>query len=240
MTRPFWLRFAWTRGLWLPLVPALIGIWLTVVSDSEAERARLLADYGIISEAQITDRQRNEQRDGEGRVTEVTWWVTARFVTPEGQDVTRRVAVSEVYFDSTALGDTVPVTHLPDDPGILELEPGRTEGASRSSRIAAIGAWVIAAGLGLWLWRQNAAAIRAAGRGERIVARVTGHVPMRARQAQRPRARLEWREDAGQTGHSGPLTAEELQRYPVGGTVTLCVDPATGARFWCRDLGLDD
>ncbi len=238
MTGPAWLRLVWARSLWLPLVPALFGIWLTVVSDAEAERARLLAVHGIGAEAQITDRQRREQRDSEGRVTDVTWWVTVRFVTQEGQDVTRRVAVSQPWFDAAVVGEEVPVTYLPDDSGTLELEPGRTEAVSRSSRIASAGAWVVAVGLGVWLWRKNAPAIRAAGRGDRVTARIIAHLPLPTRRAQRPRVRLEWRDDEGRTGRSGPLSAHELRRHPVGGTVTLCVDPVTGRRFWCRDLGL--
>jgi hypothetical protein len=171
-------------------------------------------------------------------VTDVTWWVAVRFFTEGGQEITRRVAVSQGYFDAATVGDNVPLTYLPDDPAILELEPGRTGAASRSSRIAALGAWGIAVVSALWLWRRNAPAIRAAGQGDRVTARIVAHVRQPTRKARRPHVRLNWRDETGAEGKSGPLSPEEVRRYPVGGTIVLCADPVTGQRFWCRDLGL--
>ncbi len=216
---------------WMVLVPLLVALIMGGVALNSARETLLFASRGVEAQAVISNPEiRGTQSSGR------TPWVGYGFETREGEVIQGRTPVSPGFHGRVRAGDTVTIRYLPDDPERVLVDRADSSGAALIFGAIAL----ISLGFALWgaryFWRRTAAMLRAARAGERRSAQVVAHMASGGRKKD-PNARLHWRDETGAEGKSLDRRRADLEREgPVGGTITLLMDPESEQSFWDRDL----
>jgi len=228
-------RLALRQHVWVLLLPLAIGLVFGAVALSEGAKAQRLAQQGAVAMAEVIDRQAESRRDSEGR-TQWTYYLTYRFDLPGGVTQTTRESVGQRFYNSVQRGDRLPVTYLPEDPGLSEIEPGSRLFLSRVFGAVSILLLAVSMGGGAWFWKRSAKILRAARHGEVREARVLSHEETNVSVNKRRMWRLHWRDATGSLGRSGLHRLEELAPHPSGSVIVVYVDPESGQAFWEEEI----
>ena len=118
---------------WVPLLCFLVATLALYAWRAAGDDARALARDGIAVEARITDLDHFEtRRVGDSHRSE-DFLVTVAYSSGKATDNTlelheERRSVSESFFAGLVMGQTLTIRMLPDEPGLIEVEPGWVEG----------------------------------------------------------------------------------------------------------------
>jgi hypothetical protein len=137
----------------------LVAVGLVLGARATAADGRLLAREGVPIEAEVMDRQIDEdwERTANGnRVKRLAYHVTLRY-HPEGRaPVLVRESVTKERYDALAKGARITVTHAPSDPRVFEFQAGDRMGEAWLMQVIglAMGALALGAGVGAWALRR--------------------------------------------------------------------------------------
>ncbi|MEZ5667248.1 MAG: DUF3592 domain-containing protein [Alphaproteobacteria bacterium] len=225
------------RG-WIAAIPLALGIGIVFVSLTIADDAARLDDEGVAAEATIIGKREVERRTGTNSSNRRTDY-ELRYHFPVGGGALHYGTrdVSRDFFDGVAVGDTVPVRYLADDPDLNEIEPGAV---NENALYAGIFGAVLLLGGALFAWlvaRKASRAAAAIARGVQTDATVFAVVT--ASGANHLRFRYA---DAAGTEHEAMTMLSKRARLAdiaEGQTIRVRYDPQHPKRvFWERDLGL--
>lgn len=228
-----------TRAWW-PVVPLVFALILGGLSMVQARKATLLETQGVVTVAEVLDRERRETRDSEGNRT-VRYYVTYRFQPDAGPEIRRRVRVSSRFYSSVAVGRLIDVRYVSGDPATHEYEIGATRADAEAKRWMAAAALSAAVALAVWLYASAAPMLRALIAGEVRRARVTEHLVNSRRGKSGGRyGRIRWIDETGASGESGKVPMLDVAGHPVGCRIMVVVDRKTGRGFWEEELAAGD
>lgn len=234
------IRVIRSTRLWIPLAALLVTLGLFGVSGIKAWSAHQYETRGEVAEALVLRKERRETRDSEGN-RRVSYHVSYRFETAEGETVQRRRQVRRSFYDSVREGYGVRLRYMPARPARHELPVGATRAAS--GEFMAYGLLAVAAtvGLGLWFGLRALPLVRALAGGRVRQARVTGHVEKRKRRKETGGryGRVRWVDETGAEGESGWVPMLDVASHPVGCRIRVVVDPATGRAWWEEEFADD-
>jgi len=140
--------FVFSRHFLTGAAFVLFAVGLGLTSLIIGARASDLAREGLNTQATVTARDTRVVGGSAGRSSSVTHLLTVDFVDTALTPVTAQIAVTEAFFDQTQVGDTVPLRHLPDDPGIAEIIEGSV--AEDAAGFGGIALLCLLAGLFFW------------------------------------------------------------------------------------------
>lgn len=227
----FW-RVVGRHYLWLPVIPAVLALILGGVGWLLWAEARTMARDGVQAVAVVTDRRILTQTDRDG--SRSTRYVVAyRFNPSSDQTVDGDDQVSRALYDQLAVGQSVTVRFLPDDPARNDLEPDGPWLPAFLLALAGV-ALVVALGLGRMFGGRKLSILRAARAGEVREARVTGHVTTNVQVNGRTQFRFAWTDAAGVPGQSALMDLRALPE--TGSVVRIYVDPRSGRGWWEGDF----
>ncbi|MBK6469107.1 MAG: hypothetical protein IPF96_21620 [Rhodobacter sp.] len=156
---------------WVPLLCFLVATLALYAWRAAGDDARALARDGIAVEARITDLDHFEtRRVGDSHRSE-DFLVTVAYSSGKATDNTlelheERRSVSESFFAGLVMGQTLTIRMLPDEPGLIEVEPGWSRRQRQRRRLGGPGLPEFLGGLPLpFLLRRAAGAQRMRTRG---------------------------------------------------------------------------
>jgi len=229
-------RIVLKTHVWVPLVLLSLAMIFGGIAGLAARTAAALETSGLIAQASVTDKERRESRDSEGR-TRVSYYVSYAFVAASGERVAARPKVGPGFYGSVRVGGSFPVRYLPARPSTHEYQIGSYRSRSDSNLGFAALALVAAVASGAWLFLRAAPLFRALRGGSARRAVVTGHLEKpRKRYSGQRKGRLQWRDETGAEGISGPVPMLDVASHPVGSRITVLVDGRSGRAYWEEEL----
>lgn len=215
-----WFSLFIRMGGWLAIIAAGVLFVLTLISATQLFLADQLDRQGRFARAVVLEKTIRQSRDADGD-TQTSYFVTFKFkATGGGREVERQVGAA--YFDEVETEDEVQIRYLRSDPEVIEHEMGSYRRTGNAFRWVALLFGV--AGL-FALWRFGGEANRAIltrRDGEKRLAQVTAILEANVEVNGRRQARLQWREEDGQTGESLMRDVWKLSRlYKAGDTVVV-------------------
>lgn len=122
--------FVWCGGIRLPLV-VLVAIIFLVYWSSSSEDMRLLERDGVNTAATVVSKRISSSRgrDG-GTALRRSYHVTVEFVGPLDETLTQTRRIESSTYGTINEGDEIAIRYVPQDPTIIEIEPGRKIGAT--------------------------------------------------------------------------------------------------------------
>lgn len=228
-------RLAMRQFAWAPVLMALVAVGVTLFAREMSREVRLLDRAGVETKGQVTGLVHDRRINSDGSTTH-TYRLSYRFHTADGETFRRSQTVSRELYSSKVRGDAITVRYVPDQPGINRVE----DEESLLLRLALAGGsgllFVMAFPLAWVIWARCTAKLRAARRGERRQAQVLGWEALEVSGNDRPFFRMQWRDPTGLTGETWPMEAAIADAFPAGTTITVHVDPVTGAAYWEREI----
>lgn len=219
LPRSWWSLFL-AYGGWAALIFGAILVLLTFVSATQLAIADRLDVDGRFTSATVLSKRIVESTDSDGDTT-YDYYVTFRFKTAQGGHEIQN-SVSRSYYFGVAEGEPVTIRYLRSDPTIMEHEIG----SYRSGGIVARWIGLIMGVLGLLVLyfggNRAARAILTRRYGEKRMATVMGIRELNVKTNNRRQARLQWREEDGQTGESYMRRLSDLSGlYRAGDQVVV-------------------
>ncbi len=231
---PFWKLFKRMGGFWT-LIPLVVTLLLTIMSNSEENTARLFATEGIATTAQVQDKYYTRDTDSDGDV-DVTYYLALSFTTHAERRMEIVTSVNQARYNRTDPGTTIPLWYLESTPDRVQLSQTEHADISNVLRWIALGFGLVTLA-GIWFTaRWAVAAVRARRYGARETAEVTGLINTGTEVNDRPMYRLGWREQSGREGRSLMNRESELQPYARPGTQIIVYQGIKRA-FWTGDIG---
>lgn len=234
------LKVVKKTGLWMPVVALTIALICAGVSGMKARNAAQLEQFGVTTTGVVTNRERRESTDSEGR-RQVRYYVSYRFVGA-GQTISRRVRVNLRYYNSVSVNQPIPIRYHPQRPRLHEYNIGSNRrDATMMAGFSGLGG-AATLGLVIWVFLKSGPLFRALKLGEVRQATVLEHIAKgRRRNSGRRKGRLRWRDDQGAVGVSGTVPMLDVVSHPVGSRIRVVIDPRTGRGYWEEELaGGDD
>lgn len=145
--------FASLKSFLLPPALVLFGVFMIFGAYTEGKNSKALADHGKTAVATVEGVEWNEKKIS-GR--EKGFKLDVHFETEDKKTITTKLDVPKEMgqrFRDNKIG-TVNIKYLPEDPGTVVLE-GHTDG---SAGMYGIGAILIAAGVGIFVYRRRSKA----------------------------------------------------------------------------------
>ena len=147
---------------WLPLICLLIAALALYAWHAAGADARALARDGIVTEARITGLK-HVRASSQADMSE-EFRVTVAYTSGKATDNTlelheERRSVSEAFFTTLTIGQSLPIRILPHAPTTIEVEPGWVEGNSKAA--GWVGLVFLILGLGLLVFVARIAATTA-------------------------------------------------------------------------------
>lgn len=204
-------------------------------SYTSSINARLVASKGASVEAVLQDKR---IRSG-GTDSSDSYLV--EFATPEPDGVELGATnVSRDFFDSVEIGDIVPVTYVPNRPGLIDVGDGALQDRARLLRVVTAVAVVAAVAWILYGIVRFMSALRAARSGEIREARLTSRTSAgSSRSGKRKRIyryRFNWTDTTGSDGTTLSWKETRVSGFRPGSRITVFVDAKTGRGWWRGDL----
>jgi hypothetical protein len=98
------------------LVALAVGGFLVYSGVKEYRNSKRLVNEGKSADAKVTDKDMTTGRKGRR-----SYYLAVQFKTEAGKPVEERLQVSSSEYDSAAIGATVPVHYLADDPTVCQV-----------------------------------------------------------------------------------------------------------------------
>lgn len=218
------------KGLWVPLLLAVVALGLFLAVREMAREARLLASEGVQTTGVVLERE-HRRRDGSSM-----YFLRYEFTVMDGTRRIGRQRVSRALHDRARPGASIMVHYAQSRPSVNRVQRGDTI-ALRLVLGAVSGLLVLGAGfLTRVMWGDWRAMLRAARRGERGEAWVIAwhECPGGPRKGgKRADMTMAWRDDnRNRSGQTGAMAAELAARHPAGSRISIWYDPHSERGFW--------
>ncbi len=98
-------------GFW---IAAALVLAIIVVLVRRGLQMKALANAGVVGTAEVIQKTRRRSSSGH----QTAGFIKYRFVAPDGQQLTNRIAVSEKIFSEHDLGEQIDIVYLEDRPNV--------------------------------------------------------------------------------------------------------------------------
>lgn len=226
-------------GGWVVALPLLLAIAAAVAAATDGRDAlghsTQLAEHGVETMATITGRAREDRLRSPSR-RRVTFTFASGSITRGDFAVHRaEVAVSAGFYDRIQEGGEVPVRYLPDDPSVVELEPGALASEGWNAAGVSLVLVTIAFLLFLVVWRQARCAASLRRTGQRTIARAG--VAQRRLLATTVEFTFTDAEGRDHQGRTLPRRRRAFGDLAPGRPIEILYDPADPrCAYWVGDL----
>lgn len=228
---PLWRLFL-RMGGWFFIAFAIPLLILTLISNWQLTIAERFESEGRQTTAIVTERYFTESTDSDGDRT-VTYYFTLDYITDRGEEINLTRSVSSTLYNTTKVGDEIPIWYLETEPDRTEMRQGEHKSGSVVAQVIGLIFGVLALG-SLWYSGGRAvAAVRARRYGAREKAQVIGVHSTNVKVNGKYRYRLSWREDSGRTGQSLMYREDDLRG--IGPEIT--VYQGIKRAWWTGDVG---
>ena len=229
-----WFSLFVRLGGWTCLIFGVLLFVLTLFSAGLLFVANQMDRDGKFARAVVKDKRIAIGVDSEGDETR-EYFVTFRYKSSEGGQNTEAEVDRDLY-EALAAEDEHVIRYLKTAPGRIETDIGSYRRSGNLVRNVGLGVGVIGLAL-LWFFGNRAnRAVKIRRDGEKRMAEVTGISPANVEVNGERQARLQWREQDGQTGTSLMRNMGELSRlYQAGDRIV--VFRLRDEAFWEGDVG---
>lgn len=225
---------------WIVAIVAVIACGLFYWSFSNFQDAAKLAENGVTTQAQVLQSysRRERRSSSSGTRYETNYYVRYRFTPEGGEPITKRDRVSKSFQKNTRVGTQIPVTYLPSDPSLHEIEPGETRSGGWMTSVMGLIASGIAAFIGILGWRKATKEGRLVEHGRFAEARIETIKPLPKNRAQL----VYWFADANgisTRGASRSKRPKAFDGFDPGDVINIIYDPDKPENnAWDADLGI--
>lgn len=229
------LELSFRKGLWVPVLMLVVAIALFGAARQMAIEARLLAEEGVDTVAQVTGKERRRHTDSDGNVS-YSYHLRYTFTTIAGESIRGTQSVSRRLHDSVGIGSRIPVRYVPSRPGLNRVEAEQTLPARLAMNI---GSSLLLLGAGFVFWYllgETRAMLRAVRHGHSGRAQVIAWKELQGKHSKsgkKPWQMMEWRDHANNhRGKTWPKKPALAQAFPPGSEITVWYDPRGDRGFW--------
>ena len=154
--------FVWCGGIRLPLAVLVATIFL-VYWWSASEDMRLLERDGVDTIATVVSKRISSSIDRDsGTTRKRSYHVTVAYSGPLDETLTQTRRIESSTYGTINEGDEIAIRYVPQDPTIIEIEPGRNIGATFWAGWIGLGLAVLSVGMIWHCWRKSDQGPRAA------------------------------------------------------------------------------
>lgn len=228
----WWTIFLKKKG-WLALIGLLGCLGVVLFGVGSYRTAASFEARGVMVDVQVTDlRMTTSRTDG---TTRTTYFATLRYEVG-GQPVVREVSIIAPEYARFQENPRQQMRVLPDAPDQIETTPGEAQAGLGEIIGAGVLLGGVTLGLGGWIGRAAALAMRSRRFGTKAAAQVTAVKHKWLTDGLMTRNwQLVWRLDDGSVGRSLGRPLAQLQAWPVGSRIEVYL--YRGRSFWAGDVG---
>jgi hypothetical protein len=223
------------KGGWLAVTFLLVALAVSIVWYVLSDSARALNARGVPVTAEVLVLQVDEPLYPRPGNRTTTYEAIVGF-TLNGTRHQARQGLSRSFFDTLSPRETITIRVLPDDPSILEIEPGAASGNAGAAFWAALVLWLLGATVATASLRLARRIVRLRKHGVPRTAEVTEV----KRIGDKHMLHFRWRDRFGELrqGHTQPRKmADGLAGLAPGDPLPVAEDPDNPARaMWVLDL----
>jgi predicted membrane-bound mannosyltransferase len=219
--------YMWRQQAWVFALLILAGFGLGAVKVAAHQLAAQFSAEGVEVIGAVSNMQNytSEKRE--------TFRIAYSFATPADPYNNGIQSVSEAFYDAQTDGGPIPVIYLPTDPTVNVVELSKLSNGFWITMAAAV-SLIVAGAIGAYFAASRAyACVQLRKSGKVATATVTKHA---IEGKKKQKARLEWRDAAGETGQSYPMLLADLPE--IGSSITLFIDPDDRQKsVWEGEIG---
>jgi hypothetical protein len=219
--------YMWRQQAWVFALLILAGLGLGAIKVAAYQSASRFAAEGIGVIGAVSHMQ--DYTSGKRK----TFRISYSFATPADPYNNGSQGVSEAFYDAQTDGGPIPVIYLPTDPTVNVVELSKLSKGFLITLAAAVGL-IVAGVIGAYFAASRAyACVQLRKSGKVATVTVANHA---VEGKKKKKARLEWRDAAGETGRSYPMLLADLPE--IGSSITLFMDPEGRQKsVWEGDIG---